>query len=66
MSREPNYFLLQFTGTDHERAYGPFQSEEDAWHYLYGRPSDETDRAVHRTAKWSVVRGVRTPEGGAG
>ena len=36
------------------KSFGPFNSEERAWRYLFGRESSWADREQHKNAGWHV------------
>ena len=51
MESEKEYSLIS---VPQQRRWGPFESEDAAWHYLFGRDYDEHDIAQHQEAGWSV------------
>lgn len=37
-----------------QKGWGPFETEDAAWRYLFGRDSDERDRDQHKEAGWYI------------
>lgn len=52
--KDTDWFLIQFTGTDHEVMHGPFETEARAWKYLFGRDPGPEELELHKNSKWSV------------
>lgn len=51
MGPKKEYWLQSDT---QQKGWGPFETEDAAWRYLFGRESDEHDRKQHKEAGWYV------------